>query len=127
MVKIYTIIEENINKQAATTEKPVIEEITTEESTTEESTTDVFVTESTTIPPYITQPTTEEFSLVEPTSNENINENDAKDTDGYLYLLILATAGVVTVVIGAVTFFVTKGYYGTKKKQKIIVEEKFKR
>lgn len=113
--------------ESTTAESTTEESTTVEESTTEESTTDVFVTEPTTIPPYITQPTTEEFSLVEPTSMENTNENDLKDTDGYLYLLILATAGVVTVVIGAVTFFVTKGYYGTKKKQKIIVEEKFKR
>jgi uncharacterized protein YjdB len=117
---------ESTTAESTTVEESTTEESTTEESTTEESTTDIFVTEPTT-PPYFESTTREDFSLVEPTSNENINENDAKDTDGYLYLLILATAGVVTVVIGAVTFFVTKGYYGTKKKQKIIVEEKFKR
>lgn len=113
--------------ESTTAESTTTEESTTEESTTvEESTTDVFVTEPTT-PVFTQPPTTEDFSLVEPTSYENSDEVDAKDTDGYLYLLILATAGVVTVVIGAVTFFVTKGYYGTKKKQKVIVEEKFKR
>ena len=119
--------DESTTAESTTAESTTVDESTTDESTTEESTTDAFVTESTTIPPYFTQPTTEEFSLVEPTSTENTNENDVKDTEGYLYLLILATAGVVTVVIGAVTFFVTKGYYGTKKKQKIVVEEKFKR
>ncbi len=113
-------------QESTTEESTTVEESTTEESTTEVSTTYPFVTEPTT-PPYFESTTREDFSLVEPTSIENFNENDAKDTDGYLYLLILATAGVVTVVIGAVTFFVTKGYYGTKKKQKIIVEEKFKR
>ncbi len=117
---------ESTTAESTTDESTTVDESTTAESTTEENTTDVFVTEPTT-PPYFESTTREDFSLVEPTSNENINENDLKDTDGYLYLLILATAGVVTVVIGAVTFFVTKGYYGTKKKQKIIVEEKFKR
>ena len=116
---------ESTTAESTTEESTTAEESTTEENTTEESTTYIFVTEPTTS--YFDTTTREDFSLVEPTSNEYLNENDAKDTDGYIYLLILATAGVVTVVIGAVTFFVTKGYYGTKKKQKIIVEEKFKR
>ncbi len=113
--------------ESTTTEESTTDESTTvEESTTEESTTDVFATEPTR--PSFTVPTTrEEFSLVEPTSNENLNENGVKGTDEYMHLLILATAGVVVVVIGAVTFFVGKGYLGKKKKQKIIVEEKFKR
>ncbi len=120
--KIVVVANEN---ESTTAESTTEESTTVEESTTEESTTYGFVTEPTTSP-YFTTTTEPEFSLVEPTSNENINDNSKKDPE-YLYLLILATAGVVAVVIGAVTFFVTKGYYGLKKKQKIIVEEKFKR
>jgi uncharacterized protein YjdB len=115
---------ESTTAESTTEESTTVEESTTEENTTEESTTYIFVTEPTTS--YF-DTTMEDFSLVEPTSNEFANEYNEGENSGYLYLLILATAGVVTVVIGAVTFFVTKGYYGTKKKQKIIVEEKFKR
>lgn len=120
-----TVAEKN---EESTTEESTTEEPTTEETTTEESTTEVPTTETTTRPVYEV-PTSEKFSLVEPTSNENITENNKENSDRYLYMLILATAGVVAVVAGAVTFFVTKGYYGAKKKpkQKIVVEEKFKR
>lgn len=110
-----------------TGESTTEESTTVEESTTEESTTDAFVTQPITRPQF-TEPTTkEEFSLVDPPKNENLNENDVKDTDKYLRFLIIAAVGVVTVVIGAVAFFVTKGYYSKSKKQKIVVEEKFKR
>ncbi len=98
------------------TESTTMDESTTvEESTTEMTQTTV---------PFVTMPTTEDFSLLEPTSNENIQENNNNNNQSYIYIIILATAGVVTVVAGAVTYFVTKGYYGTKKKQKIVVEEK---
>lgn len=112
-----------------TDESTTIPESTTDESTTvEESTTDVFVTESTTFPIFTTEPTTrEDFSLVEPAINENLNEDNDKYDDRYKQLLILVSAGVVVVVIGTVSFFVIKGYRGKNKKQRIIVEEKFKR
>ena len=61
------------------------------------------------------------------TTNENINEDNDKYDDRYKQLLILVSAGVVVVVIGTVSFFVIKGYRGKNKKQRIIVEEKFKR
>lgn len=112
-----------------TDESTTVPESTTDESTTvEESTTDVFVTELTTRPIFTTEPTTrEDFSLVEPTINENLNEDNNKYDDRYKQLLILVSAGVVVVVIGTVSFFVIKGYRGKNKKQRIIVEEKFKR
>lgn len=119
-------VDEKTDESTAAEESTIDESTTVEESTTEESTTDVFATEPTT-PPY-TEPTTkEEFSLVEPILNENANENNLKDTDEYIYLLVIVTVCVLAVVIGMVTFFVTKGYHGKNKKQKIIVEEKFKR
>ncbi len=112
------------NEDESTTDESTTE--TTEESTTDESTTNVIVTEPTT-PPYSETTTTEEYKLVEPNSNINIDNNDKNNTKEYFYLLVLVAAGVVAVVIGAVTFFVARGYRGKNKKQKIIVEEKFKR
>ncbi len=110
----------------STTEETTTEESTTiiEESTTEEVTTDIFVTEPITEPAVVipTEPE-EDFSLVEPTTYEDEQESEV-DPSSYVYIIILATAGIVTVVAGAVTYFVTKGYYGTKKKQKIVVEER---
>ncbi len=112
-----------------TDESTTTPESTTDESTTvEESTTDVFTTEPITRPIFTTEPTTrEDFSLVEPVINENLNEDNNKYDDRYKQLLILVSAGVVVVVIGTVSFFVIKGYRGKNKKQRIIVEEKFKR
>lgn len=110
-----------------TDESTTTPESTTDESTTvEESTTDVFVTEPTT--PSYTEPTTkEEFSLVEPVLNDNYGNNDVKNTAQYKSLLVVAFAGVVAVVVGTVAFFVINGYRGKNKKQRIVVEEKFKR
>ncbi len=104
-------------------------ESTTDESTTvPESTTDVFTTEPTTRPIFTTVPTTkEEFSLVEPAINGNLNGDNGKNNERYKQLLIIASAVVVVVVIGTVSFFVIKGYRGKNKKQRIIVEEEFRR
>ncbi len=114
------------NEDESTTAESTTE-TTTEESTTDESTTDVLVTEPTT-PPYSETTTTEEFVLVEPNSSVNVdNNNNYNDTKEYFSLLVLVASGVVAVVIGTVTFFVARGYRGKNKKQKIIVEEKFKR
>ncbi len=109
----------------STTEETTTEESTTivEESTTEEVTTDIFVTEPITEPIVVPTEPEEDFSLVEPTTYEDEQEGEV-DPSSYVYIIILATAGIVTVVAGAVTYFVTKGYYGTKKKQKIVVEER---
>lgn len=112
-----------------TDESTTTPESTTDESTTvPESTTDVFATEPTTRPIFTTEPTTkEEFSLVEPTINGNLNGDNGKNNERYKQLLILVSAVVVVVVIGTVSFFVIKGYRGKNKKQRIIVEEKFRR
>ncbi len=111
-----------LNEDESTTAESTTEESTVEESTSEESTSDLIVTEPTT-PPYTLPTTDEEFSLIEPATNENIDENNANGKE-YSFYLILASVGVLTVVIGAVAFFVVKGYYSKNKKQKIIVEEK---
>ncbi len=117
-------------EETSSTEESTTDESTTnvEESTTDEVTTDVPVTEPSTEP--TTEPTTspttqEDFSLFEPTTYENEQENPTDDPS-YIYIVLLATAGVLTVVIGTVVFFVTKGYRGKNKKQKIIVEEKYR-
>ena len=109
------------------TEEFTTEESTTnvEESTTEEITTDLIIIEPTTNP--VTNPTVpqEDFSLLEPTSYESEQENMG-DNPSYIYIVLLATAGILTVVIGTVVFFVAKGYRGKNKKQKIVVEEKYR-
>ncbi len=112
-----------------TDESTTAVESTTDESTTvPESTTDVFATEPTTRPIFTTVPTTkEEFSLVEPIINGNLNGDNGKNNERYKQLLVIASAVVVVVVIGTVSFFVLKGYRGKNKKQRIIVEEKFRR
>ncbi len=111
----------------SSTEESTTEESTTllEEPTTEESTTDIIVTEPITEP--VTNPTVpqEDFSLLEPTTYESEQENMGDDPS-YLYIVLLATAGILTVVIGTVVFFVAKGYKGKNKKQKIVVEEKYR-
>lgn len=111
----------------SSTEESTTEESTTllEESTTEESTTDIIVTEPTTEPNTNTIVQQEDFSLIEPTSYENEQENMGNNPS-YIYIVLLATAGILTVVIGTVVFFVAKGYRGKNKKQKIVVEEKYR-
>ena len=111
--------------EESSTEESTTEEPTTllEEPSTEEITTDVPVTEPVTQPVVAPITPEEDFSLVEPTTYDD-TQDDVTNDPSYIYIIILATAGVVAVVAGAVAFFVTKGYYGTKKKQKIVVEEK---
>ena len=116
-----------IGEGESSTEESTTEESTTllEESTTEESTTDIIVTEPTTEPNTNTIVQQEDFSLIEPTSYENEQENMGNNPS-YIYIVLLATAGILTVVIGTVVFFVAKGYRGKNKKQKIVVEEKYR-
>ena len=112
----------------SSTEESTTEESTTvlEESTTEESTTDIIVTEPTTESDTNTIVQQEDFSLLEPTSYESEQENLDGNNPSYIYIILLATAGILTVVIGTVLFFVAKGYRGKNKKQKIVVEEKYR-
>lgn len=111
--------------EESSTEESTTEEPTTllEEPSTEEITTDIPVTEPVTQPVVAPIVPDEDFSLVEPTTYDDTQDDATKDPS-YIYIIILATAGIVAVVAGAVAFFVTKGYYGTNKKQKIVVEEK---
>ena len=111
--------------EESSTEESTTEEPTTllEEPSTEESTTDIPVTEPVTQPVVAPIVPDEDFSLVEPTPYDDTQDDATKDPS-YIYIIILATAGIVAVVAGAVAFFVTKGYYGINKKQKIVVEEK---
>ena len=123
----YKIIVTENTGESTTAESTTAEESTTDESTTvDESTTNEPITFPTT-KPFTETTTLERYSLVEPTSYESNDGNDIKDSNEYMSLLIVAGAGVVAVVIGAVTFFVSRGYKGKNKKQKIIVEEKFER
>lgn len=112
----------------SSTEESTTEESTTvlEESTTEESTTDIIVTEPTTESDTNTIVQQEDFSMLEPTSYESEQENLDGNNPSYIYIILLATAGILTVVIGTVLFFVAKGYRGKNKKQKIVVEEKYR-
>ena len=102
--------------EESTTLESTTAESTTDESTTgEESTTDIFTTEPT---------TKEEFSLVEPITNQNAMQNNA-NPNASRYIFVVAAA-VIAVVAGAVAFLVLRGYKGKNKKQRIIVEEKFR-
>lgn len=114
------------NGEESTTLESTTAESTTDESTTgEESTTDIFTTEPTTRPIFTTEPTTkEEFSLVEPTTNHNAMQNNT-NPNASRYIVVVA-AVVIAVVAGAVAFLVLRGYKGKNKKQRIIVEEKFR-
>lgn len=121
---VYTVTvgkgEEESSTEESTTEEPTT---LLEEPSTEENTTDILVTEPITEPITNTTVPQEDFSLVEPTTYENEQEDPTKNPS-YIYIILLATAGVLTVVIGTVVFFVAKGYRGKNKKQKIVVEEK---
>lgn len=113
--------------EESSTEESTTEEPTTllEEPSTEEFTTDVPVTEPVTQPVIAPIVPEEDFSLVEPTTYESEQEDPTKNPS-YLYIVLLATAGIMVVVIGTVAFFVAKGYRGKNKKQKIVVEEKYR-
>lgn len=113
--------------EESSTEESTTEEPTTllEEPSTEEFTTDVPVTEPVTQPVIAPIVPEEDFSLVEPTTYESEQE-DPTENPSYLYIVLFATAGIMAVVIGTVVFFVAKGYRGKNKKQKIVVEEKYR-
>ena len=113
--------------EESSTEESTTEELTTllEEPSTEEFTTDVPVTEPVTQPVIAPIVPEEDFSLVEPTTYESEQEDPTKNSS-YLYIVLFATAGIMAVVIGTVAFFVAKGYRGKNKKQKIVVEEKYR-
>lgn len=113
--------------EESSTEESTTEEPTTllEEPSTEEITTDIPVTEPVTQPVVAPIVPEEDFSLVEPTTYESEQE-DPTENPSYLYIILLATVGILTVVIGTVVFFVAKGYRGKNKKQKIVVEEKYR-
>lgn len=112
--------------EETSTEESTTEEPTTllEEPSTEESTTDAPVTEPVT-QPTVTTTQPDDFVMAEPTTYED-EQNDATKDPSYMYIVLLAAAGVMIVVIGTVAFFVAKGYRGKNKKQKIVVEEKYR-
>lgn len=111
----------------STTEESTTPESTTGDESTTESTTVVAPPTGTTVPQTIAPPfgsTDEDFSLVEPTTNENALQN-MNNPDANKYIFIVAAA-VIAVVAGTVAFLVIRGYKGKGKKQKVIVEEKFR-
>lgn len=113
--------------ESTTDESTTTPESTTGDESTTESTTVVAPPTGTTVPQTIAPPfgsTDEDFSLVEPTTNENALQN-MNNPDANKYIFIVAAA-VIAVVAGTVAFLVIRGYKGKGKKQKIIVEEKFR-
>lgn len=117
---------ETTTQESTTAGESMTDESTTDESATvDESTTETPVTFPTT-EPYSETTTLEAYKVIEPTTY-NSNDNGIKGTREYTILMLIAAAGVAAVVVGAVTFFVSRGYKGKNKKQKIIVEEKYKR
>ena len=111
--------------ESTTEESTTTPESTTGDESTTESTTVVAPPTGTTVPQTIAPPfgsTDEDFSLVEPTTNENALQN-MNNPDANKYIFIVAAA-VIAVVAGTVAFLVIRGYKG--KKQKVIVEEKFR-
>ncbi|MBQ4644734.1 MAG: Ig-like domain-containing protein [Clostridia bacterium] len=121
---VYTVTvgkgEEESSTEESTTEEPTT---LLEEPSTEEITTDAPVTEPVTQPVVAPIVPEDDFPLAEPTTYED-TQGDATKDPSYIYIVLLATAGIMTVVIGTVAFFVAKGYRGKNKKQKIVVEEK---
>lgn len=113
--------------ESTTEESTTTPESTTGDESTTESTTVVAPPTGTTVPQTIAPPfgsTDEDFSLVEPTTNENALQN-MNNPDANKYIFIVAAA-VIAVVAGTVAFLVIRGYKGKGKKQKVIVEEKFR-
>ena len=112
--------------EESSTEESTTEEPTTllEEPSTEESTTFFPVTEPST-QPIISTTQPEDFSLAEPTTYED-EQSDVTEDPSYIYIVIFAAVGILVVVMGTVAFFVARGYKGKNKKQKIIVEEKYR-
>ncbi|MBR2953954.1 MAG: Ig-like domain-containing protein [Clostridia bacterium] len=123
---VYTVTvgkgEEESSTEESTTEEPTT---LLEEPSTEEFTTDVPVTEPVTQPVVVPIIPEDDFPLAEPTTYED-TQGDATKDPSYIYIVLLATAGIMTVVIGTVAFFVAKGYRGKNKKQKIVVEERYR-
>ena len=119
--------DESTTAESTTDESTTIPESTTGDESTTESTTAVAPPTGTTEPQTIMPPygsTDEDFSLVEPTTNKNALQNiDNPDADKYIFIV---AAAVIAVVAGTVAFLVIRGYKGKGKKQKIIVEEKFR-
>lgn len=119
--------DESTTAESTTDESTTIPENTTSDESTTESTTVVAPPTGTTVPQTMAPPfgsTDEDFSLVEPTTNENALQN-INNPDANKYVFIVAAA-VIAVVAGTVAFLVIRGYKGKGKKQKIIVEEKFR-
>lgn len=119
--------DESTTAESTTDESTTIPENTTGDESTTESTTVVAPPTGTTVPQTMAPPfgsTDEDFSLVEPTTNENALQN-INNPDANKYIFIVAAA-VIAVVAGTVAFLVIRGYKGKGKKQKIIVEEKFR-